>query len=184
MQLKFKKLSGDMNWLAYGAKWVSKRLNNGEFDYWLVLELANMDDACGRDNEGQARYHASLAVVSPTEAKGELERAFDCCGVPDNAKGEPLVQVEALHSYGVHAVTWQASGNNAHKLLKEGKREATLQSSFTFGFAMDRPVNRIGTTGWEALRGDLTAGLPLQIVRFMYGRPHLSKDARSSISNS
>lgn len=159
--IKFKFLTGDVNWIDYGGKWVSKRLNNGEFDYWLVLELLNMDDACGRDNEGQAKYCASLAVVSPSEAGEELNKAAECCGYDQAqlANASDLCKVEMLHSYGVYAQTWTASGNNAHKLLREGKREAMLQATFTFGFVMDRAMNRIGTTGWEALRGDITAGL-------------------------
>ena len=35
MNLKF--LTGDINWTEYGGKFVTKKLNNGDFDYWLVL---------------------------------------------------------------------------------------------------------------------------------------------------
>lgn len=161
MKLKFKFLTGDVNWLSYGGKWVSKRLSNGEFDYWLVIELINMDDACGRDNEGQPKYNVSLSCVSPDQA-GQ-ENINKACQGWDPMPTNPLCFVEALHSYGIHAHLWQANGSNAHKLLKQARQQAS-QTEFLFGFAMDRPVNRIGTTGWEALRGDITAGLTRTIA--------------------
>lgn len=157
--MKFKILSGDVNWRDYGAKWISPKLNNGEFDYWLVLEFTNMDEACGRDNEGKPKYVVSLSAVSPQEAGPDnLKKAFDCCGMPEEAKNDPLAQVEALHSYGIAAHLWQSEGKNAHKLLREAKRQA-IPVSGLFGFYMDAPENKIGSTGWEFIRGDLDSGL-------------------------
>lgn len=162
---RFKFLTGDVNWLSYGGKWVSSKLNNGEFDYWLVMELINMDDACGRDNEGHPTYIVSLSAVAPSEAGDKLKSAFECCGVDqsDECASNPLVQVECLHSYGVHTVLWQDNGNNARKLMRQARKEAQL-ANMLFGFYMDRAVNRIGTTGWEAIKGDLTAGLTRTIA--------------------
>jgi hypothetical protein len=158
--MKFKTLCGDINWRDYGTKLVSPRLNNGEFDYWIVLEFINMDEACGRDNEGQDKYHISLSAVSPAQAgSGKLKSAFDCCGICDEeTQAIPLVQVEALSAYGVSALLWQASGNNAYRLMRDAKRQAQLCEGL-FGFFMDGAKNRIGTTGWEALRGDLDSAL-------------------------
>lgn len=156
----FKFLTGDVNALAYGAKYVSQKFNNSEFDFWFILELINMDDACGRDNDSQPKYIVELSVVSPDQAGPEnLAKAFESCGIDrDELKDNDIVKVEALSSYGISAHLKSFSGNNAHKLLREAKREAQM-SEFLFGFAMDRPVNRIGTTGWEAIKGDITAGL-------------------------
>lgn len=159
MKPRFKWLSGDRGYLSYGGKWISQRLSNGEFDYWLVMELTNMDDSCGSDNEGKPTYHVSVSAVSPGEAKDELVKAFDSWGAnPDEFKDNPIVQVECLHSYGVSAHLWQGTGDNARQLMKQARHEAMV-SEFMFGFAMDRTVNKIGTTGWEAIKGDLTAGL-------------------------
>jgi hypothetical protein len=159
--MKFRFLTGDANWLDYGAKWISPKQKNGDFDYWLVIELTNMDDACGRDNEGQPRYNVSVSAVSPSEAGPEnLKRAMDGFG---ESTVNPVLQVEALHSYGVSSVLWQGNGNNAHKLLSEARKQAHVHSSL-FGFAMDRAQNRIGTTGWEAIRGDLDSGIARTIA--------------------
>lgn len=160
MNIRFRFFTGDVNWLAYGGKWVSPKQSNGEFDYWLVLELVNMDDGCGRDNEGHARYNVTLSAVSPSEAGANTARALASYGIDANdpAATNVLAQVECLHSYGIHVPLWIGNGNNAHKLLREARRAARPATGL-FGFYMDRAVNRIGTTGWEAIRGDITAGL-------------------------
>jgi hypothetical protein len=45
--MKFKFLTGDINWQTYGGKFISKKLNNGEFDHWLVIEVTNWANAVG-----------------------------------------------------------------------------------------------------------------------------------------
>jgi hypothetical protein len=160
--MRFKFLTGDVNWLQYGGSWVSQRLNNGEFDYWIVIRLINWEDACGA-NAPKETYNVELLSVSPSEAGEEnLASAFSCCGLdgPEQAslRENPLVQVECLVSYGVYANLWQANGNNAHKLLKEARHQAICAAGL-YGFYMDRTQNRIGSTGWEFQRGDLQSAM-------------------------
>lgn len=163
--MKFKTLSGDVDWRNYGTKLVSPKLNNGEFDYWLVIEFTNMDDACGRDNEGKPHFHVGISAVSPSQAGADnLQRAFFSCGMEaEEFFGNDLARVEALHSYGVRSELWQQLGNNASKLMSEARRQAKVCAGL-FGFYMDGPKNRIGTTGWEALRGDLDSALSRTIA--------------------
>lgn len=162
MRPRFKFLTGDVNWLQYGGKWISGKLTNGEFAYWLVLELVNMWDATG--DEKQDKYVVELSAVSPEQAgESGLKQAFDSCGVPDESKQDALCQVEALHSYGIKANLVSRSGGNAHKLLREVKREAMAVEGL-FGFYMDRPENRIGSTGWEFIKGDLNSALARTIA--------------------
>lgn len=172
--MTFKTLSGDANWKDYGCKLVSPKLNNGEFDYWMVIEFTNMDDACGRDNEGQPPYHVSISAVSPSEAGAKkLASAMDYCGM-DSEEVSDLAKVEALHSYGVHSVLWQSSGSNAEKLMVEARKQAEVCEGL-FGFYMDAPKNRIGTTGWEAMRGDLNSALSRTIASGSTGGRILGK---------
>jgi hypothetical protein len=159
---RFRWLTGDVNWLQYGGKWVSQKFNNGEFDYWLVLELINMHDATGE--EDQAKYVVELCVVSPDQAGPEnMARAFGSSGVPDDVRENPIVQVEVLHGYGISAHVVNRSGSNARKLLHEVRREAVMVNGL-FGFYMDKPENKIGSTGWEFIKGDLNSGLARTIA--------------------
>lgn len=160
--MKFTFLTGDVNWQDYGGKFVSKKLNNGEFDYWLVIEVINMIDAVG-EAEATEKYAVSLLSVSPSEAgEDNLKKAFECCGLDaeDQAdlRSNPLVQVEALASYGIYAQLKSIGGNNLSKLMREIRKEAQI-ASMLYGFYMDAPKNRIGSTGWDLQRGDLLAGL-------------------------
>ena len=156
--MKFTFLSGDSNWLKYGASWVSPKLYNHDFDYWLVMELINLKEEAPQD-DWPGKYHASLAAVSIQQAGPEnIEAALGCCGVPEHAEDDPMAQVEALHSYGVEVILWSEFGNSAHRLLRNAQEEAAL-CEMMFGVYMDRCVNRIGTTGWEAIKGDIMAGL-------------------------
>lgn len=152
--MRFTFLTGDTNWMDYGGKWISSKLNNGDWDYWLVLELLNWHDAIGED-ESPAKYHVELSAVAPSAlSAGTMAQVIRSCGwegMPDNE----LAKVEICHSYGVKAVLHSADGNNARKLIQEAKAAAKIQGDFLFGFAMDRPQNRIGNDGWDFISGNI-----------------------------
>ena len=175
MTIRFKFLAGDVNWQEYGGKFVSKKLCNGhdgkgavqgqdyDFHYWLVMDVRPDEDWEYGDKK-QPKYWVSLAVVSPEAADPkELQSAINSCGIPDSElprfMADPLFLVDCLHSYGVAAYVWQGKGNNLSALMKEARKEAQLAGGMFFGFYMDAPQNRIGSTGWDCVRGDLLAGL-------------------------
>jgi hypothetical protein len=163
--MRFSFLTGDMNFTRYGGKWISTRRNSGEFDYFFVVELLNWRETVGEREAPPETYNVSLSVVSPHEAKDKLGAAMECCGITEEMlatateKGyRDMALVEALHAYGVHTPVWSKDGNNWRALMKEA-RQQTRQCDCLLGFYLDRAVNRIGTTGWESLRGDLTSAL-------------------------
>lgn len=153
--MKFKFLTGDVNWQTYGGKFVSKRLNNGDFDYYLVLDVINWHDATG--DESQDKYNVSIQAVSPMAAGEEkVNQALGSMGLSDDQmtqyENEPLIQVEALVTYGIFAQLYTANGNNLNEMLKTARREADLIHGL-FGFYMDRPENGLGQNGWQLIRG-------------------------------
>lgn len=173
MTIRFKFLSGDVNWKTYGGSFVSKKLCNGhdgkgavkgqdyDFHYWFVLDVSPNEDYERGDKE--PAYYVSLAVVSPEAADPkEMDAAIGSWGLPDDRLAEymkdPLFLVECLHSYGIAAFVWQGQGNNLSVLMKEARKQAQL-AEMLFGFYMDRPQNKIGSTGWDCVRGDPLAGL-------------------------
>lgn len=153
--MKWSFLSGDMNWEDHGGKFISPPQSNGEFTYWLVLEVLNWEEAVGEreaaDIDGD--HNVSLSVVAPSECPvAELKSALESCGCEDMEIDSPLMLVEILHSYGVHAQVWNADGR-LKDLMREGKKKAT-ETEFLFGFAMDKQQNQIGATGWDFLQGN------------------------------
>ena len=136
-----------------GGKFISSKLNNGDFDYWLVLEVINMHEATGELDI--PKYNVSILAVSPQQAgKESVERALASCGISEYGEDE-IYQVEALSDYGIHAQLWNQSSNNIKALLVQARKEAQLVN-ILFGFYMDQPENRAGSTGWDLIAGNLT----------------------------
>lgn len=131
---------------------VSRRLNNGDWDYWIVLEVVNMGEACGDDFPH--KYMVGLSAVSPEAAGPEkVARAIEDLNIGDDP--DEMVKVEGLHEYGVCARLWSDSGNNARVLMQEARRQADF-IELLFGFAMDKPQNRLGHNGWDLIKGDIS----------------------------
>lgn len=130
------------------AKWISRKAqHNGDWHYWFSVELS--------PGEGDRDYHIAVNVVSPEAAANDLPEAMCAMGWGEPPEKWTQAQlVEALVDYGVSALLWYKRGSNYRELLKEA-RNAIRAASFLFGFYMDRPVNALGATGWDAIAGRL-----------------------------
>ena len=150
VMIKFKFLSGDKIWQTYGGKWISQKCNNGEFNYWLVLELINMHEAIG--DEGQTKYNISIHAVSPELIDiVKMNSLLADYNIPADKIDDEL-KVMALSNYGIAAYLWDTKGNNYKQLFKLAHKEAQLINGL-FGFYMDKRENRIGQTGWDLIQG-------------------------------
>ena len=159
--MRFTFLTGDVNWLDYGGTFVSRKMNNGEFDYWLVIEVINWEDAVGEhEAKSLGTYNVSLSIVAPSEIDDETRKGLlETMGM-DDYEGEinELTWVMLASDYGCQAQIWNESGNNLRNLMREAHRQADINGIF-FGFQMDRAQNAVGSTGWDFVRGDVLAGL-------------------------
>jgi len=151
MKLKF--LSGDKDYLSCGAKWISKKLNNGDFDYWIVVELINMQEVV---KKYPRKYSITISVVSPSEASKYLDSAIESCGYGNKPKLNYTDEekIEVLHSYGVSATIFGVEGNNFRELWKQIHDELN-KIQMLFGFYLDKQLNYIGNTGWDFLKGKI-----------------------------
>jgi len=123
--MRFRFLTGDVNWQDYGGKFVSKKLNDGVADYWLVIRFENMHELTG--DEGHPKYWASLCIISPDELGPEmLARAMHFSGLEDRdpATLTDLMKADLLHGYGAYDDACQFTGNNCQRVLKEARDEA------------------------------------------------------------
>lgn len=156
--MNFKFLTGDVNWDIYGGTFVSKKLNNGDFDYWIVEDLNPWID-------GDGTYHLYLSVVAPSEAPEKVKSdAARCWGMSDEDLADfierygDLAWVEILSSYGIKATLWHSEGTNLRVLRQEARKQAD-SIEMLFGFWMNRPLNLMGATGWDFIRGDVWGDL-------------------------
>lgn len=146
--MEFVALGGDVDWQKYGGTFVSERLNNGDFDYWLVIRIDNMWELTG-DEEGE-QYHATISAVAPSQvSKDKIKRAKQSCG---REIGDGLDIIDALFVYGIRAVLWGEEGSDADALKVQAESQAIAVNAL-FGFYMDRPQNWIGNTGWDVIGG-------------------------------
>jgi hypothetical protein len=173
--------SGDVNMLDYGGKNIRCI---GDRRYQIV-ELINMDDACGRDNEGQPKYNVSLSFVNlDALTEANIKSAKNCSGVTEDCPDSMLA--ELCHSYGCIAPMGNWNGNNARKLLRQAYAEAnSLCDDAELVLALQKPVNAIGSTALEFMRGDIfspiqrgcESGSPdARIMAKMYGVPQETID--------
>jgi hypothetical protein len=156
----FKFLTGDVNWLDYGGKWIRKV---GARRYH-VIELINWEDAVGSDADALPTYHVDLSEidldeVDPTEALcssgwfleirdgvAVVVNEHDRSEVGHGALTDTLL-VEACHGYGARAPIWEQSSNNAREAMRAARRRSReLDKSEAHAEAMDRPINLIGTS--------------------------------------
>ncbi|MFA5053852.1 MAG: hypothetical protein WC565_07325 [Parcubacteria group bacterium] len=128
---------------------------------FAFVEIMDMDDACGRDNEGYPRYCGDVAIVDLEEiGPSNIASAMKSCGW-DGMPSTPIAVAEACYQYGAKAPMWSQSGGNRRELLRAGKREARelAGDASEIEDRMSRPVNAIGSTANEYMRGDLDSAI-------------------------
>jgi len=133
-------------------------------------------------------------VVAPGELpEEEIKAAIKSCGWDEFDRSNARQLIEVICSYGCgKALIWDGYSNNYRKLMKQARDGAYQQLSMPgMGFAMDRPQNAIGSTGWDFLKGDITAGLRRysegdddnkKIMRKMYGMPTTLEEAEKAVA--
>jgi hypothetical protein len=149
-----------------------------------VIEVTDMDDTCGRDNDGRPTFVVELNAVDLAEITLEtVDSALRSCGwsrrefspkqplyctivndysgdVVANGKNVELCIVECLHSYGSKARLESWEGNGWKVLVKKARAESrSLDDEATYEERMSRPVNRLGSSAREYMQGDLRSAM-------------------------
>jgi hypothetical protein len=130
-----------------------KTFNNGNFNYKWVIDVTDMDNATGDTSQG--KWMATLSAVKTPKylTKEQLADVANTCGIP-----QADVTCFDIASVGICANINTMMGNNKSRILSTLKKEADI-ANLLFGFYMDRPLNAIGSTGWDFINGDFLAGL-------------------------
>lgn len=150
MNLNF--VHGDVDFKEHGGVFVTKKLNSGDFDYFIFCEVVNLKN---HDISTKNKYMFTLSVVSPTEPSKETvdDSLKDYLDV--NETREDLTDLDiatALHDYGVSAQVFNVSGNNINKMFANIRKKCN-EIKVMFGFYMDKPINMVGDTGWDFVKG-------------------------------
>ena len=143
------------NWIETGEYTfeTENTFNNGEFDYKFVISMIDMDNACGDVSKG--KFMGNLSVVKSPKSipKKEIKQVAKSMGVK-----ESKVTYADLAEYGICANVENMLGDDYDKVVEILKEKISI-INMMFGFFMDRPLNSIGSTGWDFLNGDILAGM-------------------------
>ena len=150
--------TGDISVLDYGGMWI-RALDAHRFH---IVEITNMNDACGRDNEGQSRYVVELSEVDLREI--DYNAVDRCCDVSGCSHGDTIPGIawaEAAKHYGSAAPLDSVSTNNGWNGIRNMKRRSREieKDSAIHEELMERPVNKIGSTAREFMRGDIESAI-------------------------
>jgi len=101
----------------------------------------------------------SIRAVSPSEASDEAKKdSLFAIGLErmNNKISEikPFEMANILNEYGLGAVLFSDSGDNAEELFKIARKECE-KIELIFGFYMDKQLNMIGNTGWDFIKGEI-----------------------------
>jgi len=158
---RFTWLSGDVNYLDYGGKWVSQKFNNGN-DYWFILALDNMYDACGDDAE--YKYSMQLKVVAPSlVSQDKMKSALSSWGLDlddlttdqygDSKPYDYMLAIEVLESYGTYSQEFSDEGNN-YKALRSDAIAAAREFLKHDNARLSSSKNKLYATGLDMMAGD------------------------------
>jgi len=142
----------------YHKLWISTTTIPSDWPVYLLLRLEYTDD--WGDDVG-FKYHVSVNAVAP-QALSDEKIAEVISSIGESLEWYNGLSEEAkcqlILEYGTTVPLYQQGGNNMRELLKGARKEAN-NISILFGFYMDRPVNAIGSTGWDWIKGEILAGL-------------------------
>jgi hypothetical protein len=139
MNVKFKFLTGDVDWSVHGGTWISQKFNNGDADFWLVREILNWEER--GESVADGKYTVSLSTISPDTFGLDSQNLAIRCSFGDKTSWDELTEesrVEALYAYGCYIVEESWNGNNYSLLFKECQAFA---DSFVEGCEILPPVD-------------------------------------------
>ena len=191
-KFKFEFLSGDMDWITWGGKWISPELIAGEiFSYYIVLDFMNMEELGLWDEDPdysdvEHQYECWITIVSlDIMSKETLENLLydldrdwllDWLGNRPPAECAHLLVDEAL-SHGYCAQVHGESSNDYRKAITEAKKRAYHVAQYPWTY-IGGVTNGFGSNGFDFLRGE-----PLAAIHGHSGYPEIDEETEMYISN-
>lgn len=125
------------------------------------IEITDMVEACGRDNEGRPQYVAELSLVDLAVVPlHDIKAARESCGW-EGAPDTDVALAEMVHSYGVRGMlgSWEGNGRTVVRRLARSEAHTLAMDSEAMEAKLETPVNRLGTTAREAMAGDIDSAM-------------------------
>ncbi len=147
---EYENIDSNISWVA------TEDMTDSDWPVRFVIKMI-YTEYYDREWAKQGRYHFEIHATAWTAvAPVELDNCLASMGlVRDNLKdSSPESLAIVLVEAGLSPILWQQTGNNRQKLFKAAKDEMQ-KICMLFGFYMDKQVNGMGNTGWDAIRGGI-----------------------------
>lgn len=180
--------TGDLSPEDHGGKWFRRTIGC----QFQVIELTNMDDAVGEcDNAGHPTYVVELALVDLDAIDADTQaRALQSCGHSELADLADAWRAVICYEYGCKAPLESWEGDAWGKLLKLARSAAHMlkRDAREMERRMARPVNKLGSTAAEFMRGDIDSAMrrgvteghhEARLMAIMYGADQFTVDQMS-----
>lgn len=163
--MKFEFLTGDIDWVTWGGKWISPELLAGEiFSYFIVLDFLNMEElgAYDEDDPTDNLFECWITVVSPDLLPyDQYSSLFTGDGVDWLLEwvGEQPPQacawllVEELINCGYSAPVFVERGNDWRKVISGARHRASHVAQYPWAYIGDI-TNGFGANGFDMMRGE------------------------------
>lgn len=162
----WRELCGDVNWQDYGGKWGIQDPSNARVFY--VIRHDNMVDAMGEREVEESGIDVHVSTVYRVDlddtTEDNIKSALECCGVDLDEyerDSHDWIVVECLVDYGAAAPMGEHGSNYAERARAAARREVEelIADSDKCEAALDRPVNKLGSTAREYARGDFQSAM-------------------------
>jgi hypothetical protein len=143
-----------------------KTLKAGDTGYWWVLNSTDLVSACGEEEaaemSGSKRMliMGELSLVPDRSQVSEeiLKKVMDCSDWVEDIEDDEM-WVDMAYMYGLRVLVNHAFGVTDESALKKALRGACVSLEGPVDHLLDMPVNKLGQTGHELLKQDLSSCL-------------------------
>lgn len=156
-KVRFKFLTGDVNWREYGGKFISQKLHHkdedGEFDYVIVKEFIPWEGKQYDDCEPYAQ--GVVYMVAPDLVPGETKLSairFSGFEGYDETKFDFEMWVDIIQSYGTAGPVGSFEGTPQQVLREMNKRAQDVVDNTLHYIGQE--ANKIGATVLDFMKGD------------------------------
>jgi hypothetical protein len=165
----------------------TRQVGKGKYQVIEVIDLhEHISEREATENGG--RFSGALSFIDLNAVpETELDKACVFCGLEREKGTSDLALVEALQDYGCKAPIGSCSETTEAKCKKAMRQEAK-EALENLTERLNKPVNAIGSTASEYMRGDIMSALQrgveagepgARVMAKMYGNaPHVIDDTR------
>ena len=143
---------------GYEDTYLANQVIDAEHKVYLFVKLIDFREVLPESEIKDLKGHYNCSIVCVSEGflkeNHTVEQIENDLGFDGWSTADVIARHEMLAEHGWQGLLWQSNGNNKEALLKAARKEL-MPISMLFGFYADRPVNAIGNTSWDFMRGQI-----------------------------